>query len=394
VPIVLIGGLAAAFLAVAAGVAFFFLHPKPKADADDPATHPTADSNTTGTTSDNPPLVAENLPPGTPIPATPVPATPAPATPPPAPTRVDMLKAAVASAGELEDKGDWPKSLEAWLKVAKDFPESPVGKNHLETMLNHLRDRPSPITVEEFQGMRAQILESAQLNILSAMLLIGDSLRTAEPETAAHWFSAAAEKGDPTGMVQYGLMLKKGQGVAQDMGKAFSMFQAATEKGDISGKYELASCYLNGQGVAVDAARAVQMLREVADTGSDRAMDLLGFCYDHALGVPKDVKMAVDFYRKASEKGNLEATGNLGIHYLKGEGVPLNKPRAAELFEKGAKGGSPVCMWLYASALESGYGILKNPMLATTYYKKAAAAGIRQAIDWCNENKIQYNDGN
>lgn len=396
VPIALIGGLAALFLVAMAGVAFFFLHPKPKgADSGDPGTHGTASGDTGTTTSgdEKPPLVADANPPSTPapstpVPSTPVPATPAPATPPPGPSRQDMLKTAAITAQELEDKGDWPKSLDAWLKLAKEYPESPVGKNHLETMLNHLRDRPAPISFEEFQTMRDQIFECAQFNILSAMLLIGDNLRTREPETAAHWFAAASEKGDLTGMVQYGLMLKRGLGIPRDLEKAFTLFQTANEKGDVNAKLEVATCYLNGQGVGVDEKKAAAMLKEVADSGDTRAMDLLGYCYDHALGVPKDYKAAFELYKKAADKGALEAMGNLGIHYMTGQGTPANPKKAAELFEKGAKANNPLCMWLYAAALEEGRGVTPGPMLATSYYKKAAAAGIPQAIEWCNAHKI------
>lgn len=400
VPVALIGVLAAVFLVALAAGGFYFLHPKPKpTDTGEPTTHDTGDSNTIAKADSTPPVIVDNTPvatpiPATPIPVTPIPVTPMPATPPPGPSRQELLRTAVESADALESEKNWHPSLDAWLKVAKDFPESPAGKNHLETMLNHLRDRPSPISFEEFQEMRPQIVECGQMGILSAMLLIGDSLRTRESQMAALWFSRAADKGDPTGMVQYGLMLKKGQGVAMSMDKAVSMFQAAADKGDVSGKYELATCYLNGQGVAVDAERAVGMLREVADTGDTRAMDLMGYCYDHALGVAKDYKMAVEYYKKAADAGNLEGTGNLGIHYLSGEGIAVNQKKAAELFEKGAKAGNPLCMGLYATVLEKGIGVTKNQMLATSYYKKAAAGGIRQAIDWCNEHKVVYGDGN
>lgn len=393
VPIALIGVLAAVFVIAIAGAGYFFLHPKPKPGGGGPTTQNTTsgDTGTTTTTTgdEKPPLIAENNPPAaTPVPSTPVPATPPPATPPPGPSRQDMLKAAVTSANELEEKGEWPKSLDAWLNIAKEYPESPVGKNHLETMLNHLRDRPSPISYEEFQSMRAQIFECAQFNILSAMLLIGDNLRTREPETGARWFAAAAEKGDPTGMVQYGLMLKKGLGGTRDLEKAFTLFQAANEKGDVNGKLEVATCYLNGQGVPVDEKRAAQMLKEVVDTGDARAMDLLGYCYDHAIGVQTDYKMAFELYKRAADRGNWEGAGNAGLHYLTGKGVPVDRTKAAELFEKGAKAGNPLCMGLYAMVLEQGLGVKQNMMLATSYYKSAASAGISEAIKWCNANKI------
>jgi TPR repeat protein len=308
----------------------------------------------------------------------------------PNPARMATLMAAFDAANELENKGDWPKAIDAWLRVAKDYPDSPVGRNHLETMLNHLRDRPSPITLEEFQGIRAQIFECAQRDILAAMLLIGDTLRNQEPEIAAHWFSIAAAKGDSTGLVQYGWMLLKGEGLPADPSKAFGLFQQAADRGDISGKYHLAICYLNGYGVGVDAKRGVVFAREAADAGDTRAMVLLGVCYDHASGVPKDSAVAVRYFSQAAEGGNLEALGNLGVHYVNGEGVPVDAKRAVGLFEKGAKAGNPFCMWLYASSLHAGRGVTKNELLATVYFKKSAALGNRLAKDWCNKQSIPY----
>src|SRR5204863_10064876 len=109
----------------------------------------------------DPKLIADNPPPSTPAPI-----TPAPVTPPPPPTRQDMLKAAVNKAQEFEEKGDWDSSLNVWLQVAKEYPESPVGKTHLETLLEPLRKRPNPLSPEEFKKMRPMITEAAQLNIL------------------------------------------------------------------------------------------------------------------------------------------------------------------------------------------------------------------------------------
>ncbi|MDR3406422.1 MAG: protein kinase [Chthoniobacter sp.] len=389
VPIALIGGLAALVLVIFVGGAFLFLHPKPPkpTDAGDPGAHGTSSGNSTsGTSGDTVPVVADTTPVATPIPATPIPATPIPG-----PTRQDLLKSAVTAAEELEEKGDWSKSLDAWLRVSKDYPESPVGKNHLETMLNHLRDRPSPITFEEFQGMRPQIIESAQLDILSAMLLIGDSLRTVEPKTAAHWFSLAAEKGDLVGLVQYGLMLKKGDGVdAPAPEQAVALFQKASDKGDPSGKFELGECYIHGAGVTADPEKGTELIHEAADAGDTRAMTEMGFCYSHGVGVPKDFTIAYQWFSKAADKGNLDGAANLGVLYMTGQGVAANPKKAADLFETGAKAGNPFSMTLYAAALEEGRGVARNALMASSWYRKAAKAGNRTAIDWCNQHSVIY----
>jgi serine/threonine protein kinase/TPR repeat protein len=344
---------------------------------------------------ENTPTVVDNTPVATPIPATPIPVTPIAITPIPGPSRQDQLKSAVTAAQELEEKNDWPKALDAWLAITKEYPESLAGRTYLEPFLNHLRDRPAPISFQEFQGMRDQITESAQLGILSAMLLLGDNLRKTEPESALHWFSTAAEKGDPTAHVQYGLMLKKGQGIANpDPVKAVAEFQAAADQGDMAGKFELGECYLNGQGVAADPKHGVELLREAADGGDSRAMSELGYCYTHALGVPVNYATAFELFSKASEKGNLDAMANLGVLYVKGQGVQKSPTKAAELFEKGARAGNPVCMWMYGACLSEGVGTPRNLLQATTWYRKAANAGNPAAIEWCRQNKVPYTSDN
>jgi TPR repeat protein/serine/threonine protein kinase len=391
-PMVLMGSIAAVLVAIAGATVFF--HPWNKdttAEVTAPETHVTP--------GDQPPTTSDSTGPtttgtDTPPPAPPAPSTPAPATPPSGPSRQELLKSAVNVAQDLEEKGNWSKSLDAWLAVAKDYPESPVGKNHLETFLNHLRDRPAPISFEEFQNMREQITESAQLGILSAMLLLGDNLRKPEPKTAFQWFASAAEKNDATGLVQYGQMLKKGEGVdAPDPVKAAVAFKAASDQGDVAGQYELGECYLYGRGVPTDEKHAVELLRGAGDAGNTKAMAELGFCYSHALGVPRDFDASFQMYSKAAEKGNLEAGGNLGVLYMNGQGTSPNPKKAADLFEKGAKAGDPFCMALYAQCLEVGKGVPRNSMMASGWFRKAAALGNKNAIDWCDQNSVPYSPG-
>ena len=326
--------------------------------------------------------------------ATPPPATPAPppATPAP-PTRQDMLKARVAKAQALEEKGEWAPSLEAWLAIAREFPESPAGKVHLETLLNHLRDRPSPISFEEFTAMREQITEAAQFDILSAMMLIGDNLRKTEPETAFKWYTAASAKGDAGALTQLGFLLSKNSGpVKADFAKAAEYFQAAADKGDIGGKFALGECYLTGRGLpAKDEKRGVELLREAANAGDTRAMDDLGGCYTHGTGVKTDFAEAFQLFTRASEHGNLKALGNLGVLYMTGRGVPAANPkRGAELFEKGARAGEASCMFNYAQCLDEGVGLGKNGLQAQAWYRKAAEAGDERAADWCHKHSVPF----
>ena len=307
--------------------------------------------------------------------------------------RQELLKTRLASAQALEEKGEWAPSVRAWLAVAREFPESGVGKNHLETLLNHLRDRPSPISFEEFTAMREPITEAAQIDILSAMLLIGDSLRKTEPETAFKWYTAASEKGDAVAFTQLGFMQEMGVGDSKpDFVKAVQHFQTAADKGDIGGKFALGRCYLTGRGLpAKDEKRGAELAREAAEAGDTRAMNLLGDCYTHGTGVKTDFAEAFRLFTRASDRGNLKALGNLGVLYMTGRGVPAANPKkAAELFEKGARAGDSACMYNYAQCLDEGIGTGRNSLQAQAWYRKAAEAGDDRAADWCRKHNIPF----
>jgi TPR repeat protein len=47
----------------------------------------------------------------------------------------------------------------------------------------------------------------------------------------------------------------------------------------------------------------------------------------------------------------------------------------------------------YAVALEYGIGVIRDMTLATTWYRKAAAAGNKAAIVWCNDHAVPYGIG-
>ena len=393
-PIALIG-IIAGVLVVGAGAFFVFQKPDKPADKEDPQQQQQQFSD------DGPPITPNGTDPRMATTDTPT-ATPVPtptATPPPPPTRQDMLQSAVNSAKALEEKGDWDKALSSWLQVAKEYPEFPVGKNHLETLLDHLRDRPSPISPAEFRDMRTMITEAAELDVLSAMMLLADNTRELEPQTAFNWYSAATAKGYAPAMTQLGLMLSNGAGtIVSDFAKAVQCFQAAAEKGDVPAKFLLGECYLFGKGVpAKDETRALELLREAAGAGDVRAMNLLGDSY--VRGIPgkldSDPEEAFRLFTRASERGSLEAGGNLGVLYINGTGVPAKDPKkAVSLFEKGAQGGNPFCMFLYAQCLENGLGVGKNMLQAQNWYRKSAEAGNKRAVDWCRKNSVPFTPKN
>jgi len=395
-PLALIGG--AAGILVAGVAAFLFLH-KPKEPAGGPSNPGTGGSTVTHETDvpgREPGLTVENNTP----PATPTPSTPPPATPPPPPSRQDLVKAAIARAQEYEDKGDWDNSLNVWLQVAKDYPEFPVGKTHIETLLEPLRKRPNPLSPDDFRKMRPQIAEAAQLGVLAAMMLLADNIREQEPQAAFDLYTAAVAKDYAPAMTQLGLMYSNTTiPGTPDLAKTVQYLQAAADKGDTAGKAALGDCYILGKGVpAKDEKRGLELYREAAAGGDVRAMNRLGDVL-RSMGAEAvrnkqngDAYFteALQHFNKAAELGSMDGLGNVAVLYLNGEGVAPDPKKAAGLVETGARGGSSFCMSLYARCLELGVGVDKNLLKAQGWYRKAAEAGDRKAAEWCRKNSVPY----
>jgi TPR repeat protein len=314
------------------------------------------------------------------------------ATPPPnaTPSRRELLKAATAAAEKIEEEGDSSKTIAAWMDVARSYPESEIGKLRLEIILDGMRPKASQYTGAEFTAFEAQVREAAQLEVVSAMMLLGDLWREKQPAESFKWFSTAAAKGIPAAATQVGLMLSNGMGVERDLSKAVEFFQSAAEKGDAAAKAALGECLLYGKGVEKDVERAIELLQQAASRSNLRAISRLGTCYHQGLGVKQDYTEALRLFKKAADLGSGEALGNLGVLYMNGDGVPKSAQKAVEYFQKGAQLSDGYCMYLYARCFESGTGVTANPVTAQLWYKKAAAAGIIRAIEWCKKNGVPY----
>lgn len=307
---------------------------------------------------------------------------------PPGPSRRELLNAAVERAKALEEQRAWPECLAAWVKVAKEFPESDVGRTNLEAVIGAMRVRPNGMTAEEFAALEEPLADAAQLDVLAAMMALGEQWRKSRPVDSFAWYSAAAAKNDPEAMVQVGLMFSNGAAGERDLTKALYYFERAAELGHAPGKTALGDCYLFAKGVERDEKRAATLLKEAVDGGDKRAMDLLGTCYDRGWGMEKNPEEAARLYERSSKLGYYPALGNLGVLYINGSGVKQDAQKAVELFRSGTQAGDGYCMFLLARCFEGGTGLRPNMQEAVSWYQRAARAGNPQATAWCEKNGV------
>lgn len=84
-------------------------------------------------------------------------------------------------------------------------------------------------------------------------------------------FAAAADSGDPSSQVAYGMLLARGAGVAPDDAAAAGWFRKAAAAGNGAGQYNLGLLYLSGRGVPADETRARALLGQAATNGVPEA---------------------------------------------------------------------------------------------------------------------------
>ena len=320
------------------------------------------------------------------------------------PDATERLSLAVRAAEKLEDQGDSRAALASYMRLMKDFPGagSIPGRNHMETLLERLRQSGTSMTTEQFESMQDLIAEAAQKNVLSAMLIMGQRLRKKSPGESYEWFKKAADVGDAAACDYIGNMLVKGvPGVVQaDLKKAEAYLQRAAEKGSARSKAALGQYYLEGLGGTKEDDLGVGLLREAAAGGDPRAMNILGdYLVKKAIKRPrKERKAAAAEYEEAfrlftesKDSGDQKALANLGLLYMRGVTPGSRGPdyeKAVALFAQGAKDSDPLAMYSYARCLEDGLGIKKDLVEARRWDLKAAQSADKDFIKWSIAHKI------
>jgi hypothetical protein len=115
-------------------------------------------------------------------------------------------------------------------------PRARPARTILDALCLNLRSRPDGLEPDAFIKLRGPLTEAAQVGAISAMMVLGENLRSKEAGEAFQWFQRAGELGDYEGMVQSGLMMSNGLGTEKNLEKAVQLFQVAAEKGQLSGK--------------------------------------------------------------------------------------------------------------------------------------------------------------
>jgi TPR repeat protein len=148
-------------------------------------------------------------------------------------------------------------------------------------------------------------------------------------------YRKAADKGSTTAMVELGVMLATGAGVAKDEAQARALFERAAEAGNPRGATNLAALAAIG-GAPADPARSRALLERTAQTNSPEALYQLGLMTAEGIGGPKDDVAARALFERAAAQGHPGALERMGAFAQSGRGGPQDTNAAKQYYEKAA----------------------------------------------------------
>lgn len=236
---------------------------------------------------------------------------------------------------------------------------------------------------------------------------------------AMEFYQKAADKDDCDALYMLGYMYANGDGVPQNYTQAAKLYQKAADLGESCAMNNLAHLYEDGFGVAQNYEKAAELYQKASDLGDGLATGNLANLYEDGKGVPQDFDRAFTLCKKAEAMGECryvqfaslysygrgtEVDYDKAFHYLlKGyESEAISKEDTignllhlasiakkndpdydlVPIFTKAVELGSTNAMLLLARMYETGDGAAQDLDKAEAYYKDAARAGSKDAVDW------------
>jgi TPR repeat protein len=165
----------------------------------------------------------------------------------------------------------------------------------------------------------------------------------------------------------------------QQMPEAIGAYRKAADKGSTSAMVELGVLLATGSGVAKDEAQARKLFERAADAGNPRGVANLAVLSEMGGGAPSDPVKTRALLSRAVETNSAEAQYQLGLLIAEGVGGPKDDVAARALFEKAAAQDHPGALERMGAFAQSGRGGPQDASAAKAYYEKAAALGNEDA---------------
>lgn len=197
-------------------------------------------------------------------------------------------------------------------------------------------------------------------------------------ESAAKWFSQAADTNHKYAQYSLAGLYYRGQGVEQEYTRAFLLYQNSAEQGNPYASYELAKMYRGGIGTAKDSETAEQHFREAfagfcrleKESHDDKLQYRLGQMLYTGTGTERDDTVAAEYWQRAAKLGNVNAQYAIGKLWLEnGAGDP---EQAVVWLMKAAEGGNASAQYALGKMYRDGEHLEKDVKRAAVLFTQAA----------------------
>lgn len=236
---------------------------------------------------------------------------------------------------------------------------------------------------EKVMKVRSITLKQVALALLLAaamcIMAAAEGEQKYDDSTPLEELKTAAVNGESEAMLEYGMRLMEGKGVAKDTAEGLGWFQKAADAGNAQGWYAMGFVYSNGVGVELDIAKSVNYYRKGAEAGDSDCQTSMGMLYQAGdripSGIDTDIGEAARWYRMAADQNHTEAIQHLAMINISGKGIEKNEEEAAKLFRKGAELGNADCLWGLGQCYLEGRGVSMDTVMAYALYS-ASLAGV------------------
>lgn len=199
-----------------------------------------------------------------------------------------------------------------------------------------------------------------------------------------------------------GVLYASGKGVEADQEIANEYYKKAAEMGSARSMKNLAVRYLSGIGFEVDIDAAIEWLEKSFRAGLREAgIKLANLYFNGDNGIEQDINVAIELYESAleikpddSNESDIEEYVNLLLKladiYYYGSQIEVNDLRANELYHIAAEFSSPKAYHMLGMQYYNGYGVDEDRDLAIYWFRKGAADGYEDSIEFLDENYIDW----
>jgi TPR repeat protein len=178
----------------------------------------------------------------------------------------------------------------------------------------------------------------------------------------------------------------------ENYNNAFIAYQQALQidANNVKAQFNIGMMYRYGDGVEKNQNKAVYWIKLAAENGLKDAQNNLGLWFLAGESVDADPLEAQQWLLKAARQGDSSSMVSLGYIEMNGLVGEKNYQTAYQWFMKASELGDPYADINLAELHQWGLGIPEDKESARRYYIKAARMGVREAVEYLQNNNIPF----